>query len=304
MAVVAVAQQEITERGKPIASGVFVGQPAIAIVNGIADSVRFAVIVHSVGAEGSVVGRDQIEIFAGDQAMHGGAEIRQTHRIAPSDFTFECGVVLMNARLTNVEGYEVYGRSAAKSGGYFAARERADAIHTVSGPSLQRVSGDTAFCDALIERISSDGIANSLRCGGGIVNSVAAANHRFVTDAIRQADAWGEVVLVCPYSTASQAVLVCKRKSKIHDTRIQKLQGLVRRNYKAALLTGGWVHKIGIKVGDQVVFVSERSDQLIAQAEIDGESRVNFPGVLNEISVLPVADIHRRTRLQHIGSAG
>src|SRR3954468_23734394 len=118
MAVVAVAQQEITERGKPIASGVFVGQAAIAIVDGIADSVRVAVIVHSVGAEGSVVGRDQIQIFAGDQAMHGGAEIRQAHRVAPSDFTLECGVVLVNARLANVEGHKVYGRSAAKSRGY------------------------------------------------------------------------------------------------------------------------------------------------------------------------------------------
>src|SRR3954452_14027731 len=113
MAVVAVAQQEITERGKPIPGGIFVGQAAIAIVNGIADSVRFAVIVDGGGAEGSVIGRDQVQILASDQAVHGGAEIRQAHRVASSYFTFEGAVVLMNSRLANVERYEVYGRSAA-----------------------------------------------------------------------------------------------------------------------------------------------------------------------------------------------
>src|SRR5262249_61666868 len=40
----------------------------------------------------------------------------------------------------------------------------------------------------------------------------------------------------------------------------------------------------------------ERSDQLISQTEVEGESRRNFPIVLEEEALLPVVDVHRRPR--------
>src|SRR5262249_4511304 len=176
--------------------------------------------------------------------------------------------------------------------------------YTVAGPSGKRVARDAALGDALIERVGGDGVPDTLRRRRGVVNAVAAADDRFIADPIRKADAWREVVFVGKHRAATHAVLIREGVTEIDDAGIEILEGLVGRYDEAPLLASLGIDVVRIEVGDQVVLVGVRRNELVTQAQVDGKARANFPGVLNEVTVLPVANVHRRARLEHAQRAG
>ena len=53
----------------------------------------------------------------------------------------------------------------------------------------------------------------------------------------------------------------------------------------------------GIEIQHDIVLVNERRDQLVAQTQIQGEIPSGLPVILEEVALLPVVNIHRRSRL-------
>ena len=223
--------------------------------------------------------------------MHCRTEIRDADDAVPADFAFIRDVVLMDARLMDVEWNDV-DRGSVAGRRNDAAGNRADAIDAVTRPAV-----GAFFGDGLVERVRGDWVANALSGRRRVIDTVAAANDGLVADAPCDTDTRRPIVLVGAYDATPyvQARVAGEHVAKIHDARIEECQRFIRRNYEAAELTGRRIDEIRIEVGDEVVLVDERCDQLIAQTEVERDSVGELPGVLKEEAALPVVDVHRGT---------
>src|SRR5450631_265376 len=183
--------------------------------------------------------------------MHRGAKIREAHRVAPADLPLKCGVVLMDARLLQVEWHYVHRRSTANTSCNAAARNRADTVNAVSRPSLKWVASHTALGNFLVERICGDRIADSLCRRSWIVDPITAANHRLVADSVSNADTRREIQLVDKNRASTQSVGVRECISKIDNARVEKFKRLLGWDHETAQLACRGIHVVRIKVGDQ-----------------------------------------------------
>ena len=96
--------------------------------------------VDRAGAKRSVARREFVQVFAGDQAVHGRTEIGEANRAAPTDFAFVGYVVLVDARLVNIERHNVDGGSVSRCPG-LAAGQGAEAVRAFARPTFERTVG-------------------------------------------------------------------------------------------------------------------------------------------------------------------
>ena len=156
-----------------------------------------------------------IQVFAGDQAAHVGAEIRQPQSSVANNLTFKGGVVLLDAGRLDVYRYGVRGNRIAKSL-YRSTGDRTDPILRSGWPSLERSSRG----NSLVEWIGSDGVTDSLRRGSRIEDAPAPAHHRFVPQLVGKTQARSKIIIVGMDKTPAQAGLRSSDISIADDPRV------------------------------------------------------------------------------------
>jgi hypothetical protein len=133
------------------------------------------------------------------------------------------------------------------------------------------------------------GNTDTLRRRCRVVNPVTSANDRFIAESVGDSNTRSEVVLIRKNRAAPQTVLIGKNVAKVDDAGIQILERCGRRNHKSTQLSCGGIDVVRIEIRNQVIGINEGNYEFVAQSEIHSQPGINFPGILNEVTVLPVA---------------